>query len=312
MRIKLWGTRGSIPVPGSSTVEFGGNTLCVELRYGEDDLIIIDAGTGIRLLANALLKEDLPKGPIKAHLFISHTHWDHIMGFPFFVPIFIPKTELTIYGPSTYEEDSLEKSIRGQLQYHYFPVKYDELAAEMKFISLKESRVEIDGMVVKTKYLNHPVSCLGYRFEYAGESICTLFDHEPFRNLFPTDPDDPNFDPLVAEEGEAVAREENQRIESFYKGVDLLIHDCQYTQEEYLSSKLGWGHSSFAYVVRAAQKQDVKRLLLIHHDPMRTDEELENLESYCQSLLHKDSRMQVHIAREKEEYTLGGGDHTQK
>ena len=113
-------------------------------------------------------------------------------------------------------------------------------------------------MTVKIKYLNHPVSCLGYRFELAGKSFCTLFDHEPFRNIFPTDPADPDYDPVIAEEGEIVVREENEKVENFYRGADLLLHDCQYTEQEYLSGKKGWGHSYFEYVVSSARKRDVK------------------------------------------------------
>ena len=306
MKIKIWGTRGSIPAPGADTVKYGGNTICVELRFGEKNrLIIIDAGTGIRLLANDILKKDLPGGPVKADLFFSHTHWDHIMGFPFFTPIFIPGTELKIYGPVTYEEDSLEKTIGGQLQYRYFPVKYSELSAKIEYIHLKEDEFDLgDGMTVKTKYLNHPVSCLGYRFEFAGKSFCTLFDHEPFKNIFSTDPADPDYDPVVAEEGEIAAREENEKIQNFYRGADLLIHDCQYTEQEYLSSKKGWGHSYFDYVVSSAQRGNVKKLLLIHHDPMRTDDQLDELANYCNSLIQGKTIMQVSMAREGQEFIL--------
>lgn len=306
MKIKIWGTRGSIPVPGINTVKYGGNTICIELRYGEDDrLAIIDAGTGIRLLANKLLSQDLPRGPIKADLFFSHTHWDHIMGFPFFVPIFIKGTHLKVYGPVTYEEDSLDKVIGGQLQYRYFPVKHSELSARIDYIPLKECELDLGGgMMVRTKYLNHPVLCLGYRFEFAGKSFCTIFDHEPFRNIFPTDPADPGYDPSVAEEGELVAGEENERIQHFYRGVDFLVHDCQYTQEEYLSSKKGWGHSTFEYVVQAAQGAGVKKLMLIHHDPMRTDEGLDGLEAYSKSLLPEGSKMEVIMAQEGQEFEI--------
>lgn len=306
MKIKLWGTRGSIPVPGPDTVKYGGNTHCVELRYGEKNhLLIIDAGTGIRPLANQLVKDELPKGPIKGNLFFSHTHWDHIMGFPFFVPIFIPGTQLDVYGPVTYENEGLDTIIGEQLQYRYFPVKYSELGADIQYFPLKECEINLpEGMKVKTKYLNHPILCLGYRFDWAAKSFCTIYDHEPFRNIFPTDPAHPEYDPLIAEEGELVAQEENKRIHDFYKGADLLIHDCQYTKEEYHSSKLGWGHSFFEYAVLAAQEGGVKTLLLTHHDPMRTDNQLDALTEYCQSLLPEKSTMQVLIAREGLEFIL--------
>lgn len=306
MKIKIWGTRGSIPVPGAETVKYGGNTICIELRFGEKDrLVIIDAGTGIRPLANYLLQNDLPKGSIKGDLFFSHTHWDHITGFPFFVPIFIPGTELNIYGPVTYEEEGLDRVIGGQLQYRYFPVKHSELSARLNYYSLKECELDLgDGMVVKTKYLNHPVSCLGYRFEYAGKSFCTLFDHEPYRNIFPNNPEDPDYDPLMAEEGELVAREENEKIQNFFKGTDLLLHDCQYTEEEYLASKLGWGHSPYEHAVVSAREGDVKKLFMLHHDPMRTDQQLDELEHYCKSLLEGKSEMEVIIGQEGQEFML--------
>lgn len=306
MKIKIWGTRGSIPVPGANTVKYGGNTLCIELRFGENNrLVIIDAGTGIRPLANEIMKNDLPKGPVKADLFFTHTHWDHIMGFPFFVPIFIPGTELNVYAPVTYEEDSLEKVIGGQLQYRYFPVKHSELSAKINYTSLKECEFDLgDGIMVRTKYLNHPILCLGYRFDYEDKSFCTVYDHEPFRNVFPTDPDDPGYDPLAAEEGEAVAREENEKLQNFFRGADLVVYDSQYTREEYLASKLGWGHSTFDYAVNSALQGEVKKLLLIHHDPMRTDEQLDELEKYCKSLIPEDSEMEVSMAREGQEIIL--------
>ncbi len=306
MKAKLWGTRGSISVPGPETVKYGGNTSCLELRFGaEERLVIIDAGTGIRPLANDIMKKDLPKGAIKGDLFFSHTHWDHIIGFPFFVPLFIQGTELRVYGPVTCEETSLEEIIGGQLQYHYFPVKYSELSARIEYIPLKECEFELgDGITVKTKYLNHPILCLGYRFESAGKALCTVYDHEPFRNLFPTDPEDPDYDQVMAEEGEISAREENEKVQDFLKEADLVIHDCQYTKEEYLASKKGWGHSYFEYVIDAAEKAGVRKIVLTHHDPLRTDKQLDELEGYCRSLVRDETALEILIAREGMEFVL--------
>jgi len=153
MKIRLWGVRGSIPCPGETTVAYGGNTACIELRVGEEErLFIIDAGSGIRALGNYLMQHDLPKGPIDTSLFISHTHWDHIMGFPFFVPIFIPSTKLKVYGPVTYEEEGLKDIVGGQLSYRYFPVKHSELAANITYHTLKESSMDLgDGLWVTSK-----------------------------------------------------------------------------------------------------------------------------------------------------------------
>lgn len=304
MKIRFWGVRGSIPCPGPDTVEYGGNTACIELRFG-NRLIIIDAGSGIRALGNFLLKNDLPNGPIDTSIFITHTHWDHIMGFPFFTPIFIPGTNINIYGPVTYEDEGLDKIIGGQLRYRYFPVKHSELSANIKYHPLRECTMDLgDGIILKTKYLNHPILCLGYRFEYQGKSVCTAYDTEPFRNVFPTDPEAPGYDPIAAAEGELAAKEENEKILQFFKGADLLVHDSQYTYEEHQDSKLGWGHTSFEHVINSAHKADVKKVLFFHHDPLRTDLQLTTLlEDYRKMTAGKTSLV-MDIAREGMEIDL--------
>ena len=306
MKIRFWGVRGSIPCPGETTVAYGGNTACIELRVGEEEkLFIIDAGSGIRALGNYLMQNDLPKGPIDTSIFISHTHWDHIMGFPFFVPIFIPSSRIKIYGPVTYEEEGLAEIVGGQLSYRYFPVKHSELAANISYHPMKETSVDLgDGLTLTTKYLNHPILCLGYRFDYKGKSFCTTYDTEPFRNVFPTDPEAPGYDPIAAEEGERAAAEENEKVLRFFKGADLLIHDTQYTHEEYIDSKLGWGHSTFEYAINSAHKAGVKQLLLFHHDPMRTDTQLDTLIDNYRSRIQGKTEMKIEGAREGMEIIL--------
>ena len=306
MKIRFWGVRGSIPCPGETTVAYGGNTACIELRVGEEEkLFIIDAGSGIRALGNYLMQNDLPKGPIDTSIFISHTHWDHIMGFPFFVPIFIPSSRIKIYGPVTYEEEGLAEIVGGQLSYRYFPVKHSELAANISYHPMKEASVDLgDGLTLTTKYLNHPILCLGYRFDYKGKSFCTAYDTEPFRNVFPTDPEAPGYDPIAAEEGERAAAEENEKVLRFFKGADLLIHDTQYTHEEYIDSKLGWGHSTFEYAINSAHKAGVKQLLLFHHDPMRTDTQLDTLIDNYRSRVQGKTEMKIEGAREGMEIIL--------
>jgi phosphoribosyl 1,2-cyclic phosphodiesterase len=300
MKVRFWGVRGSIPCPGPTTVEYGGNTACLELRFGDEEkLIIIDAGSGIRALGNYLMQHDLPKGPIDTSIFITHTHWDHIMGFPFFTPIYIPGTKIRIYGPVTYEDEGLDRIVGDQLSYRYFPVKHSELAAAITYFPLKECTMDLgDGIQLTTKYLNHPILCLGYRFEYEGRVFCTAYDTEPFRNVFPTDPDDPAYDAFAAEEGDRAAREENEKLLRFYQGTHLVVHDSQYTHEEYLSSRLGWGHSSFEFVINATHKARVERVALFHHDPQRTDKQLSTLEEQFAKRTSGKSETEFFIARE--------------
>lgn len=286
MKIKFWGVRGSIPCPGPLTMKYGGNTPCLEIRFPDiDRLIIIDAGSGIRDLGNFMMGNDLPKGPIKTEIFLSHTHWDHIMGFPFFTPIYIPGTELKVYGPVSYEKDTLEKIVGGQMTYRYFPVRQTELGANIEYIELKEGEMDLgDGIKLTTKYLNHPILALGYRIEYKGKTFCTAYDTEPFQNLFITDPDDPSYDEAMAQEGELVAKEQNEVLGQFLSGADLVVYDCQYTQDEYDNGKAGWGHSYFEYVCPMANRSNnIKSLALFHHEPMRTDEQADKLaEKFCQ------------------------------
>jgi len=280
MEVRFWGVRGSVPAPGPKTVKFGGNTPCIEVRFKDlNRVIIIDAGTGIRELGDHLMANDLPKGPIQADIFLTHTHWDHIMGFPFFTPIYIPTSKLKVYGPVTYEDDSLEKVVGGQLTYRYFPVRQAELSSKIEYVALKECQLELgDGITLITKYLNHPLLCLGYRFEYHGKTFCTAYDTEPFRNVFSADPEDPSYDEIMAQEGEKVAGEENKRLEAFYTGADLLVHDAQYTQEEYESARVGWGHTTYEHAIAAAKRGKIKHLALFHHDPTRTDTQIGELE----------------------------------
>ena len=285
IQVRFWGVRGSIPCPGPQSMKYGGNTACIELRFPEVNRhIIIDAGSGIRELASHMMVHDLPHGPISTEIYLSHTHWDHIMGFPFFVPAYIPGTKIKVYGPVTYEDDPLEEVVGGQMKYRYFPVNMGELAASIEYKRLREEpNIDLgDGIILSTAIINHPITALGYRFAYRGAVFCTAYDTEPFRNLFVTDPDDPSYDELMAHEGELAAREQNQVLEDFFAGADLLVHDAQYTSKEYHAGKVGWGHSPIEHAIDAAARAGVIRLALFHHDPDRTDEQLDQLtEKYC-------------------------------
>ncbi len=298
MEVTFWGVRGSIPCPGPDTVKYGGNTACLELYLEEiDRRIIIDAGSGIRLLGNKLMAEQLPKGPIQADIFFTHTHWDHIMGFPFFTPVFIPGTKLNIYGPVTFENETLQDALNGQWTYRYFPVRHEELSSQINYIDLKEESLDLgQGLTLQTKYLNHPLLCLGYRFRFQGKVFCTAYDTEPFRNLFCSDPEDPAYDETMAREGEQVAREENERLERFIQGSDLLVYDTMYTQAELENGRQGWGHSSMEYAIESARRNDVKHLVLFHHDPGRTDAQLDELtETLCKPAQSDDFKVSFAI-----------------
>lgn len=306
IKVKFWGVRGSIPCPGPNTMKYGGNTACIELRFPEVNRhIIIDAGSGIRELANYMLANDLPKGPISTEIYLSHTHWDHIMGFPFFVPAYIPGTSIKVFGPVTYEDEPLEEVVGGQMKYRYFPVNMGELAGSITYQRLKEEPlIDLgDGITLSTAIINHPITALGYRFTFRGTVFCTAYDTEPFRNLFVTDPNDPAYDELMALEGEEAAREQNVVLENFYRDADLLVHDAQYTRAEYEKGKVGWGHTPIEDAIAAARRAGVKQLALFHHDPERSDAALDAMgETYCTSA--PDDPMQLFFAREGQEIIL--------
>jgi phosphoribosyl 1,2-cyclic phosphodiesterase len=299
MKIKFWGVRGSIPCPGPHTVKYGGNTACIEICLENPDRrIILDAGSGIRELGNHLVASGACKNGLKADIFLSHTHWDHINGFPFFTPLYIPGTDITIHGPIAIENTSLEKIVGGQLTYYYFPVQEADLAAQITYRELKEGDYDLgDGLTMDTRYLNHPLLCLGYRFKFQGKILCTGYDTEPFKNIFCTDPSESGYDPEMAAEGEVVAQQENERIEQFFHGADLLIHDAQYTLQEYNPAKIGWGHTPVETAIETGVKSRVRRLALFHHDPMRTDQALDEMAlKFLQGPASRD--MDIFFARE--------------
>ncbi len=297
MKVKFWGVRGSTPCPGPDTVRTGGNTACIELRYGDDELIIIDAGSGLRLLGNHLMKtKSCPKN-IK--IFLTHTHSDHIIGLPYFTPIYIPGYSIDIYGPVTYEEEGLEKIISDQFSYRYFPVKHSELSADIRYHHLQQTQLNFGDLKISTHYLNHPILTLGYRFEYGGKTISTAYDTEPFFNLFPEDPEDPAYDEFAAEEGKNAAAEANEDIIRFLSGSDILVHDSQYTDEELKKNYRGWGHSSFEWTIKLAGENNIGKLLLFHHAMERSDDQLEALlEKYRVDAAAEWPDLQIDLARE--------------
>jgi len=261
MQVKFWGVRGSIPSPGPDTAYFGGNTSCLQIYSDGQPVIILDAGTGIRKAGLDLVKNHPDKKEI--HIFFSHTHWDHIQGLPFFAPLYIPGYTITIHGPMQYER-TLAEILDRQMEYTYFPVRVAELQAEISYTELKEQEFQIGGFKASSKYMNHPVLCLGYRFEKGEKSFVYCTDHEPYYNYLGDDE--------TGDEMGLIIEEQTQRLEEFVKGVDLLIMDAQYKPEEY-ATHLGWGHCSTDHALELALKAQVKRFALFHHDPDRSDED---------------------------------------
>jgi len=280
MRVKLWGVRGSVPTPGPLTVKYGGNTTCMQL-IGDDqipidgEIFIIDAGTGIRECGLSLL--GLPK-PLKINLLITHTHMDHINGFPFFVPAFIPGTVIDIYGPVHYEK-KLQEVFAGQMDYSYFPISTAQLAADITFHDLKECELEVGSLQVKTQYMNHPVLTLGYRVTDGKKTFIYTGDHEPYHDFINEDDEGEDEDDTFDDVPDIV-EQQNQRLLDFFKAADILICDAAYTPEEYLTHK-GWGHSSTDDVIDWAVKAGVKKLVLHHHEPTHADEKLDEMEAYA-------------------------------
>lgn len=249
MRITFWGVRGSIPTPGRSTVEFGGNTTCVEVRAGKT-VVIFDAGTGIRVLGNALLREM----PLEAYLFFSHVHWDHIQGFPFFAPAFVKGNTFHVYGGS-HVSHTIEETLAGQMENPNFPVHLSTMGATMVFRSLHDGqtvRVGPDEVDVTCGRGNHPQGVFAYRVSHAGKSMVFATDTEHYDKV-------------------------DASLLLLAKGADVLIYDAQYTPEEYAGTvgtggpKVGWGHSTFEAAAALANGAGVKQLVLFHHDPGQSD-----------------------------------------
>jgi phosphoribosyl 1,2-cyclic phosphodiesterase len=250
--LRFWGTRGSIPSPGPRTARYGGNTTCLELRAGRRR-VIFDAGSGIRQLGLDLLQN----GGEYHHIFLTHFHWDHIQGFPFFPPLYQPGVDLKIIGPKQNNID-VRSLFAGQMGPIYFPVPFSMIAANMSFEHLNEGTWEMEGMVLRTFRVRHPSYVIGYRIEVGGQVICFIPDNEV---------DGTGYDLDEGWRG---------RLVDFVRGADLLIHDSMYTDEEY-PSRLGWGHSTFSQSVRLAEEGGVKRLLFFHHDPERSDDEIDGI-----------------------------------
>lgn len=259
VRVRFWGTRGSLAKPGPATLRYGGNTSCVEVRTADGTLIVLDCGTGAHDLGRALIAEGRPT---RGHLLISHTHWDHIQGFPFFGPLFTAGHEWDVYAPQGLGQ-RLEATLGGQMEFQYFPVTLKQLGATVRYHDLMEGTFAVGGATVTARYLNHPGVAMGYRIESAGVAVVYATDHEPHSLHQPV-------------------HLEDQRHIDFLAGADLVVHDAQYTLAEY-PDKLTWGHSPAEWAVDFALTAGARRLALFHHDPTRDDDAVDAVLATCQA-----------------------------
>jgi phosphoribosyl 1,2-cyclic phosphodiesterase len=238
LKLRFWGVRGSIPTPEPQNMRYGGNTSCVEVREPGGEALVVDAGTGIRLLGLAM------KGEAPVHIFFSHFHWDHIQGLPFFSPLYNPNCPVVLY--STVYSGPLRETLEGQMSRPYFPVDLTLVSSKLCFVDLGADPVRLGGVTLRPFPLNHPQGCGGYRIERAGAAIVYATDRE---------------------HGHAAL---DATLLEFAKDADILIHDSQYTPDEYTRYK-GWGHSTWEHAVEVAKACNVKQLVLFHHDPNHDD-----------------------------------------
>ncbi len=287
MQLKFWGVRGSIASPGPNTVRYGGNTTCIEIRAGKE-LIILDGGTGIFPLSHTLHAE-LPR---TTHILITHSHWDHIQGLPFFMPIFMPDNQVHVYGPSDpFTQKGIGQVYNVQLQHSYFPIREDQLCATMHYQSLKPGdTLQIGDVTIRTVLMNHPVINLGYRVEYQGKSVFFTGDHEPASNTFAKG--DQGW-----EDSEEQIRRKTEEIDTVMRDVDVLIADSSYTPEEY-EQKRDWGHGTYDSSIAMAQRVGAKRLFCTHHEPTRSDDDLEMVFQQALERCPPGEALSVQLARE--------------
>jgi phosphoribosyl 1,2-cyclic phosphodiesterase len=291
LQLRFWGTRGSIPSPGPLTVRYGGNTPCVEVRTSTGRLIILDAGTGIRELGRSLMLRasgTASGGGLKADIFLTHAHWDHIQGIPFFAPIFQSGNHFTIWGSRTLETN-IDRVVRDQMSPVVFPVSFEELSARIDFCELAEERRSGDGYEVTAFSVRHPGGALGYRFDEPGGAgrggLVYISDNE-----------------LGAGGKYDTPTGWKDRLVEFIRGARTLVHDATYTSAEYEQHR-GWGHSTYDEAVGLALEAGVERLVLFHHKPERSDDELDRCVAGCRALA-QERRGKLEIAAAAEGMTM--------
>lgn len=250
--IRFWGVRGSIACPGPHTVRYGGNTSCIEMRVG-GQLLIFDGGTGLRELGLKLLSEM----PLDATLFFTHSHWDHIQGFPFFVPAFVPSNKFNIYGAVAPDGSTVEQRLNNQMLHPNFPVPLQIMGADLKFRDIEVGEVvEVEDIKVENTLLNHPGEAIGYRVSWKGKTAAYVTDTEHFEDRL------------------------DENVLWLARDADVMIYDATYTDSEYYnekSSKKGWGHSTWQEAVKVAKAANVKQLVIFHHDPLHNDDFMDEI-----------------------------------
>ena len=252
-KVRFWGVRGSIACPGPKTVRYGGNTSCIEMCVAGQRLIF-DGGTGLRGLGQSLLKDM----PLKASMFFTHPHWDHIQGFPFFVPAFVPGNQFDIYGTITPDGSTIEQRLNSQMLHPNFPVPLQIMGSTLNFFDIdKEESVVLDDEVrVDNALLNHPGEAVGYRVSWNGHAVAYITDTEHYTDRI------------------------DENVVRLSQDADILIYDATYTDEEYhneKSSKVGWGHSTWQEAVKVAEAANVKKLVIFHHDPVHDDDFMDSI-----------------------------------
>lgn len=250
--VQFWGVRGSIPSPGPNTVRYGGNTPCISMQAG-DKRLVFDAGTGLHVLGQSLLRQM----PLEAHIFFTHSHWDHMQGFPFFTPGFVKGNEFHIYGAIAPDGSTIEQRLNDQMLHPNFPVPLQIMQANLNFYDVRPGQpIHIDDLIVETAPLNHPGEAVGYRVNWRGGAATYITDTEHFPDRL------------------------DDNVLWLARNADILIYDSTYTDEEYhspKSPKIGWGHSTWQEAVKVAQAANVKTLVIYHHDPAHDDDFLDRV-----------------------------------